>query len=84
MCCIELQINNSTCAITHLFFCHRGSEAQSEIKRSFYGRIIILIVLLIIIVLSKIRIMIKIMKQESYLSPYSPFLGRDRERGILL
>jgi len=29
---------------------------------TFYGRIIILIVLLIVIVLSKIRIMIKIMK----------------------
>ena len=42
------------------------------------GNIIILIVLLIIIVLSKIRIMIKIMKPGGKLSlPLSPFLSRE-------
>ena len=38
------------------------NNSQLPVKRTFYGRVIILIVLLIIIVLSKIRIMIKIMK----------------------
>ena len=38
------------------------NNSQLPVKKTFYGRIIILIVLLIIIVLSKIKIMIKIMK----------------------
>ncbi len=38
-------------------------------KRSFYWRVLIILIILIIIVLSKIRIMIKIMKLESYLVP---------------
>ncbi len=45
------------------------NNSQLPAKRTFYGRIIILNVLLIIIVLSKIRIMIKIMKWGSYFIP---------------
>lgn len=43
--------------------------SQLPVKRTFCGRILILIIILIIIVLSKIMIKIMIMKEESYLIP---------------